>query len=330
MKPFMWNRRFVTVALLMTVALTGCEKPAPPPVTMRIGVYPLQSFLPYYVMQEQGFDKKNGLSFKESALAGGAGAIEAMVAGTIDLCPVVSIMPMLTAAEKGLVPDKIAPVATNDIADAEHPGTGVLVAHAVQRWRDLDARQIASNVDNSIPSAALQARLRQEGVSGYSLVAIPFANRGLALAGGNVAAAVMSEPYLTQSLLRGDGKLLDWIIGGAPFERAVYTSIVFSAEFLRRNPEGVKAYLRAHLAAVHWIEAHPEQARRVLARRFNLSQEVSAKVRLTHWPVDARSDPAMLDQNQQVLIQYGFLKRSVDSSRLHDETLLTEVRKEKR
>ncbi len=109
----------------------------------------------------------------------------------------------------------------------------------------------------------------------------------------------------------------------------MYTSIVFSAEFRRRNPDGVKAYLRAHLAAVRWIDAHPDKARAVLARRLNLSQEVANKVYLTHWPVDARSDPALLDQNQQVLIRYGFLKRSLDTRTLYDETLLTEVLKEK-
>lgn len=317
------------VLLLTAVVLTGCEKPPPAPVTLRIAVYPLQSYLPYYVMQAQGFDKWNGLSFNETPFDGAATAIDAMAAGTLDLAPVISVLPMLLAAERGLVPDKIVPVAVNDIAEPEHPGTGVLADHTVQRWKDLDGKIIASNVVNSIPTAALQARLKQEGVSGYSLVTIPFANRGLAVAGKNVIAAVMSKPYLTQSLLRGDGKLLGWIIGGSPFERTVYTSIVFSAEFRRRNPDGVKAYLRAHLAAVRWIDAHPDKARAVLARRLNLSQEVANKVYLTHWPVDARSDPALLDQNQQVLIRYGFLKRSLDTRTLYDETLLTEVLKEK-
>ena len=320
-----------TIALLLTaVALTGCEAPPPTPVTLRIGVYPLQSFLPYYVMQEQGFDKKNGLSFKESAFAGGAGAVDAMAAGALDLCPAVSIMPLLSAAERGLIPDKVVAVAANDFADAEHPGTGVVVAHSVQSWKDLDGKNIASNVDNSIPSAALQIRLKQEGVSGHSLVAIPTANRGLALAGGNVAAAVMSEPYLTQSLLRGDGKLLGWVVGGPPFERTAYTSIVFSAEFRRRNPEGVKAYLRAHLAAVRWINDHPGDARLELAKRLSFSPEIAKQLNVLRWPLDGRTDPALLEQTQQVLLRAGILKRAIDARTLHDETLLVEVLKEKR
>jgi len=326
----MSRNAWISVALL-AVALAACDGPAPaPPVTPRIGVFQTQDFLPYFVMQEQGFDKKNGLNFKESSFAGGAAVIDAMVAGDLDLGPAVGTVPLLVAAERGLIPDKVVPVATNDFADREHPGIGVVAAHAIQGWKDLEGKKIGTNVRGSINTVAMDVRLKQEGVKGYSFVETPFSNLGLAVAGGNVAAAAMSEPYLTQSLLRGDGKLLGWVVGGPPFERMALASIVFSAEFRRRNPQGVKAFLRAHLAAVRWINDHPDQARLVLARRLNLSADVGRKINLLRWPLDARADPALLDQTQQVLLSAGLLKRPLDTRALHDETLLTEVLKEKR
>jgi ABC-type nitrate/sulfonate/bicarbonate transport system substrate-binding protein len=178
-------------------------------------------------------------------------------------------------------------------------------------------------------TVAPEVRLKQEGVSGYSFVAITAANRGLALAGGNIAAAAMAEPYLTQSLLRGDGKLLAWVVGGAPFERMEFSNIMFSAEFRRRNPEGVKAFLRAHLAAARWINEHPDQARLVLARRLNLSPEVAKQINIAYWPLDARSDAAANDQTQQVMLRYGLIRRLLDTHALYDETLLAEVLKER-
>ena len=108
------------------------------------------------------------------------------------------------------------------------------------------------------------------------------------------------------------------------------TSIVFSADFHRRNPDGVKAFLRAHLAAAGWINDHPDEVRLVLARRLNLSAEVVNKVKFLHVPLDARSDPALLDQTQQVLLRADLMQRPVDTRRLHDETLLAEVLKEAR
>jgi ABC-type nitrate/sulfonate/bicarbonate transport system substrate-binding protein len=179
-------------------------------------------------------------------------------------------------------------------------------------------------------TAAPEVRLKQEGVRGYSFVEITAANRGLALAGGNIAAATMAEPYLTQSILRGDGKLLAWVVGGPPFERMEFSNIMFSAEFRRRNPEGVKAFLRAHLVAARWINEHPDQARLVLARRLNLSPEVAKQINIAYWPLDARSDAAQNDRTQQVLLQAGLLRRLFDTRALYDETLLVEVLKERR
>jgi len=329
MKAFL--RPAIWIALGLAVALTACDGPPPaPPVTLRIGVFASQDFLPYFVMQEQGFARKNGLKFEESPLAGGAAAIDAMAAGAIDLSTGVAIVPLLVAAELGLIPEKVVAVAANDFADPEHRGTGVIVARSVRGWKDLEGKMIGTAARNSIATAAADFRLKQEGVKGYSFVEVPRANVGLALAGGNVSAASMSEPYLTQSLLRGDGKLLDWVVGGPPLERTQFSSIVFSTEFRRRNPDGVKAFLRAHLAAVRWINDHLDEARLLLARRQNLSAEVAKKINLLHWPVDARADPALLDQTQQVLLGAGLLKRPVDTRALHDETLLAEVLKERR
>lgn len=319
------------IALVLALALVACGEPPPaPPVTLRIGVFATQDMLPYYVMQEQGFDRKNGLTFKETEVPGGAVAIDAMASGTLDLCPGVGTIPLFAAAERGQVPAKAIAVAANDFADREHPGTGVLVAHGVQSWKDLEGKRIGVNAPVSISTAGIDARLRQEGVRGYSFVFIPFSNMGLAVAGGNVAAAAMNEPHLTQSLQRGDGRLLDWVVGGPPLERTEYTTIVFSAEHRRSNPQAVKAYLRAHLAAVRWIHEHPDAARSVLARRLNINADVVKKIKLLQWPADARSDPALLEQTHQVLVRAGLFKQPLDTRTLHDATLLTEVLQEKR
>ena len=320
----------VAAITLAAVALTGCEAPtSAPPVTLRIGVYTAQDYLPYYAMEEQGLDKKYGLKFTEIPVAGGAAAIDAIANGTMDAA-LAGIVPVLAAAERGLFPEKIVAVAANNFADLEHRGAGVLVAAAVHSWKDLEGKKIGTNARNSILTAAAVARLKQEGVSGYSFLEIPLPNLGLALAGGNVAAAVMNEPYITQSMLRGDGKLLDWVIGGPPFEKMEVSTIVFSADFRRHNPNGVKAFLRAHLAAVRWVNDHPDTARLVLAKRLNLSEEVVRKINLLRWPADARTDRAQLEQTQQVLLGANVLQRPTDARRIHDETLLAEVLKEAR
>jgi ABC-type nitrate/sulfonate/bicarbonate transport system substrate-binding protein len=54
---------------------------------------------------------------------------------------------------------------------------------------------------------------------------------------------------------------LGWVIGGPLLERMQATGIVSSADFHRRNPAGVNAFLRGHLEAVRWINDHRDEAR---------------------------------------------------------------------
>jgi NitT/TauT family transport system substrate-binding protein len=330
----MRKNKFLILAAAVSIGLAAyaaCTKPAPlPQVTLRICIYPTQDFLPYFVMREQGFDKQNGLRFEEKSYPGGAAAIDDMAAGRLDVCPSVGTVPVLFAAARGLIPSTVLPVATNNLADRDHPGGGVVAAQSIQSWKDLQGKQIAVNAANSITGAAVIGRLKQEGVSNYSLVEIAISNMGLAVAGGNVAAASMNEPYITQSLLRGDGKLLDWVVGGPPLERVPFTMIVFTTRLQQQNPEAVKAFLRGHLQAVRWMSQNTKKARSILAKRLDLGQEVGEKINLLHWPLDARSSPDLLDAMQKTLVDVEILKATTPVSQLYNETLLNEVLAEKR
>ena len=326
-----WLRRLLQASVaVIFVLLAACgAPPAPPQFTLRTALFPGLSHLPYFVMQEQGFAKQNGLQFEEESYPGGDAIIDALAAGSLDVASSVGSVPLLFAAERGLIPGEVVPVAASSFADPDHLGVGVLVARTANSWKDLEGQQIAVIAPVSLGGAAIKGRLEQEGIRKYILVEIPLANMGLAVAGGNVAAATMNEPFLTQSLLRGDGKLLGPVIGGPPFERMEFTLIVFSAASYRNNPLAVKAFLRAHLQAVKWIDQNPDGARSILARRLGLSDEVGRRMNLLRWPTDARNDPALLDSMQPLLVEIGMLKEPIPARQLYDETLLDQVLAEK-
>jgi NitT/TauT family transport system substrate-binding protein len=322
----------VAVVLLVTVvSLTACARAVPAQqFTLRIGILGIQADLPYFVMQEKGFYKKYGLQFVETSYTAGTPLIEALAVNELDVSLTVSSVAALQAAERGLIPSKVISIAGNNFCDPEHPSVGVLVAPTTVKWQDLQGKQIATPGLKTITSAAIIGRLEQEGVSDYKLVEISFANMGLAVAGGNVAAAAMSEPYLTQSLLRKDGRLLGWVMGGPPLDRAESTMITVSADIYRNNPEAVKAFLRAHLQAVKWITQNPDSARSILVKRLSLSAEVGQNIQLSLWPLDAHNDPALLESMQPLLVKIGLLKALIPANQLYDETLLNEVLAEKR
>jgi NitT/TauT family transport system substrate-binding protein len=323
--------RLAVAALSTTLVLAACSPATPPQqVTLRIGLLRIQDDLPYFVMQEQGFAKLQGLQLVETLYQSGAAIIEALVAGAVDVGADVGTVPVFSAAERGLVPGTVIAVGANYFIDPQHPSIAILAAPAISSWKDLKGLSLAVNGKNSLSAVAMKGRLLQEGIQDYTLVEISFANMGLAVAGGNIAAAVMSEPWLTQSRLRGDGTLLDWIIGGPPFEHIEGAMILFRTDFHRQSPQAIKAFLRAHIEAVAWINRHPDEARAVLAKRLQLSHEVARQVQLPRWALDARNDPDLLERMQPLLVELGLLKAPISARHLYDETLLQEVLAEKR
>lgn len=322
--------RMVVVVSVIVVSLCGCTPQIPQPqFKLRIALFPIIDYLPYFVMLEQGFAKKNSLQFEEIFYQSGELIIKAMADGSADVGFIGSV-PVVSAAERGLVPGTILPVAANTFADPKHPAAGILVTRSVSASKGLKGQFIAVNAVSSVLGAAIKARFQLEGVQDYKLVEIPFANMGLAVAGGNVAAAIIPEPFLTQSLLRNDGKLLGWVVGGPPFDHMELCLIVFRANFYRNNPQAVKAFLRAHLQAANFINKNPEKSRSILIKRLSLSQEVGQKMKLLRWSLDGRNDPALLESMQSVLVNVGMLKMPIPTRQLYDETLLEEVLKEKR
>jgi ABC-type nitrate/sulfonate/bicarbonate transport system substrate-binding protein len=322
--------KMAVAALLTLIVLASCEPPKPAQQsTLRIGLVGTLNALPYYVMRDQGFDKQNGLIIIETIYQSADLIFKVIAEGSIDGSSSGGTISVLQATQDGIIPDKVTVVSANSFADPEHPIVGVVVANSISNWKDLEGKYIGVPSKISMFAACIIARLLQEGVTNYTLVDISVSNTGLAIAGGNIAAGVMAEPYLTQSLLRKDGKLLGWVMGGPPFEKMEFTANVFSTNIVRNNPGAVKAYLRAHMEACRWIEKNPDAARSVLCKKLSLTPEVVKNVRMMRWPPDMRNDPVLLESMQPVLVKAGLLKALIPVKKLYDETLLEEVLKER-
>ena len=320
-----WSKIGLAVCILL-VTLSACSRPSPPPqVTLRIGVFRILDDLPYFVMQEQGFARQAGLNFVEVAAQSGPAVIAAMAADTVDVAANVGSAPVLAAAARGLIPDTLVSVGASTFADPAHPAFAVLAAPAIHTWTDLAGQYVAMIATDSHSTIAMRQRLHQEGVRDTTAVLTPLANMGLSVHGGNVAAAVMSEPWLTQALLRGDGHVLGWVIGGPPFEHVEHSLILVRTVLYREQPQVVQAFLRAHVHAVRWINQHPAQARGLLAKWLDLSPDVARQMHVLRWAVDARHDPALLEGVQPLFVEMGLLKERIPARQLYDETLLNAV-----
>lgn len=67
------------------------------------------------------------------------------------------------------------------------------------------------------------------------------------------------EPWVARLELEADGRVL------VDDREAVTTVLVSSAKFLRERPEVVRKFVEAHKELTAWIEANPEEARKIVA-----------------------------------------------------------------
>lgn len=313
------------VTLTLVVMALSCAPPAPAQwYVLRIGYISTQSCLPYLAIKELGLDKKYGFELIGTQYPSGE-ALNSDTMGGKQEAGITGTIAVINAAETGSVPDKIIVVAACNFVDSDHPYMGMLVSNSISNWQDLKGKQIATNAYYSHVTAAIKGRMQIEGVKDYKLVIMSIPNMGLAVADETIDAAALVEPYMTQSLLRKDGKLLGWIVGGPPFEKMEVTMLIFNSGYYRSNPQSVKAFLGAYLDALEWINRKPGQARLMIGRKLNLSEEVTQKILIMAFPPDAHNNPDILESVQQVLVSTGMLKASIPPSSLYDETLLNEV-----
>lgn len=318
------RRRGAVVAVALLAGACGGTNDVDQVTVVRAGFIQALDQVPFSVIADKGFDARRGLGLRLETVAGGRAALEALAAGTLDVAYAGSL-PVLSAARAGLIPERVMILGAASFADSAHPSMAVLAPES-SRWADLAGRDIGVNQIGSIGEVAVRLRLQREGVVPRGFVEIGFPNQGLALAGGQVAAAVMTEPYLTQSTARGDGHILDAVIGGGePFPRFVVAFIAVRADLVREQPGTVRAFLHAHLDAVDWIADHPSAARAAIARHLAVPRRVVDKAKLPGLVPDVRVDGEVLADMQDTLAAADPAFVPVEPERLIDRRLLEQV-----
>lgn len=312
---------------LLLVAPTACAADEPPPAALpvvRFVFIPAVDHLSYLVMVDQGLDRAHGFTLAETEAVGGRAALDALAAGEADVTISGSVQ-VFADARAGKVPDNVVAVADSTRVDPDHPGIAVVVGSGVDDWADLDGAAIAVNQIGSLAEVAGRLRLHEEDVTGFTFAEIALPDQGLAVADGLVAAALMTEPYRTQSLRRGDGRVLDWVIGGSPFPEFPYSFVVVRGGLARDEPDLVRAFLSAHLDAVRWIGTHEDEAREILAQRLSLEPAVAEEMSLNPYVADGRFDADLLERVQRTIATSDPTATPVAFGDLVDERFLLEV-----
>ena len=250
------RRRILTFALLF-LSLSHFAEAAP--LTIKVG-YPQLSggTMPLWIIADSKLDQRYGVDVKPVYIAGGAILTHSLVAGDIDI-----------ALTGGAV---VGAVLSG--ADLVYAGIGlstygftVYARPDIKEISDLRGKIFGVITRGASSDHAAIALFNRYGMkAGQDVKFLYFARQGDLLAAlnkGIVVAGVFASPTTVMAKRLGYKELVNIASFKLPYP---HNAIATRKSLVRQNPELIKGFLKAYLAAIKIIHEEPEVAKRALAR----------------------------------------------------------------
>jgi NitT/TauT family transport system substrate-binding protein len=289
-----------------------------PRLTLGLAV-PAASFLPVYVAAARTW-KEQGLAVEIVSFRGDAEVSQAMAGGSLDLS---------LQSFDGLV----------NLINSEQPVKGFyagfhqadfawLAQPSVKSWADLKGGTIGVSTFGSLTDALTRYVLRKHALSPETDVRImqagPSATSIQMLRSGRLLAAIQSAP--TKWVAQDAGLT---VLGTQDSEIAPQWpkhTFVAHTKFLDDNPETLRAFLRAHVAAIRLARADRDLAVKVLVDQVKYQPSYAARAYDENMPAfDERGrlpDDKYMDIFWSIVIAAGAAKEPWPAARLMDERFI--------
>ncbi|MGE0798372.1 MAG: ABC transporter substrate-binding protein [Lautropia sp.] len=265
-RALQWSAAAALPGLLMPAA-AGAQGRAP----LRLGYQFHLWGAPAVVGLREGYFAEAGLDVDAKRFASGTDARNAMIAGSVDVATV-GMTPFVLGASIG----NLIGVAAVCYAGR----TGAVMAKSgagIGRVADLKGKRIASQVGSTLDNV-FKKRIAPEaglGPADYAIVNVQFSDQVAALAAGSVDAFLGLEPFCAISEHRGLAtQLTDYYRYDT-----IPNMLAVSAEFAKRHPDRVVAFLRGWLRSVDLFKRDPAKTNQIMLSVYKESgYDVPAEV----------------------------------------------------
>jgi NitT/TauT family transport system substrate-binding protein len=182
---------------------------------------------------------------------------------------------------------------------------------SISKPADLRGKKVDIYSQNSLAQAVTREILANAGIQSneYQEVVVPFPQSYSALEGGLLDVALFIEPFYTASNQLSKQK------HGQPL-KVIYTyltdftdgldltAMYANTDFLGKNPDAVRAFLRATTRAAKWGNAHPTELKKIIAKYAGVPYEEIKDMIPSEMSEDGRPIPGIFDRVQTLMIKY--------------------------
>jgi NitT/TauT family transport system substrate-binding protein len=266
----------ILVAVVLIVALTGVLYFSSPSVTgrvvasqktLKIGMQigPASTIL--MVAKEKGFFEKEGVNVELEGFTAGKFALQAFLAGSLDLAASGEIPVMLSSMQgnKFYVITQLAKGQNNEVRVVAAQDSGLDTPEA---YFDAKRRKLATSFGGG-PEFYTYSFLKYYNITNVELINQKPEDMPVSLASGSVDAVAIFDPYAFFAEQKLGDKAV--VFGN----ESLYTEFyVLSAkrEWVESTPETVNKLIKALVEASDFIKSNPDEAKIILMKNTNLDK----------------------------------------------------------
>ncbi|ARP96347.1 ABC transporter substrate-binding protein [Bordetella genomosp. 13] len=268
----------VAGAGLLGYAARGLAQAAAPAVVSRIGErvafkYPDNpSFDLVYLADDLGYFEGTQTRPKYIGKIAAPQIIPLTSIGEIDFGS--RMVPLVISAVAAGGDIKVVAAGNKTLRDAPHMKYFVRKDSGISTPKDLEGRTVGFNSFGACAEFVTKTWLRQQGVDvkKINFVVIPDDQAEQTLATGNTDLAIIHAPFSGRADQAGTLTRLwsDYDLDGGLGGMQPYSA---HGKFIREHPQAVRDVVTAIARAANWVNANPEEARKLVSKRINLQLE---------------------------------------------------------
>lgn len=275
-----------------------------------VGVIPIVDTAAIWLGQEQGFFEEEGIDLEIQTTSGGAAAVPGVVSGDFDFA-FSNTLSLMVAQGQGL-DLRFVTNGTTTTGDTERDFSAVVVPAGsdVQGPEDLAGKTVSVNNLNNIGDTTVRYVVEQAGGDPQSIdfVEVGFPDAPAAIERGQVDAAWVLEPFLTQVLDEGARAVS---FNYAEFDPELDIAGYFTtAQRFEEDPELVESFQNAMNRSLEYADEHPEEVREIVGTYTEIDEEMRQQMTLPRFRTEFDRDA--LQKLGDAAVEYGTLEESPD------------------
>jgi NitT/TauT family transport system substrate-binding protein len=299
------SRKGLTVTLLTVLFINfGQSALADGHQIIKVALLPIIDTLPFYVAQERGFFKEQGVKAEAIPVASGLERDQLMQAGVIDGM----LNEMMTTANFNRNKSTVKVVMISRAARNKHPMFRLLAGKNsnINAVKDLAGKSIGiskNTIIEYVTDRLLEANgLNPNQVVKVSIPAIP--ERFQLLMQNQVPAVVLPDP-LAKAAIAAGAKL---VIDDSDNPKFSVSVLSFSVQSMNTSPQKIRGFLKAWDRAAAEINRAPESFRNIMLKRIRVPGNVKNTYAIPYFPRREVPDEKQWQDVMSWMTNKGLLK----------------------